>query len=660
MKFKKNWLLPHIDKEETLRISEKFNVSPLVAKILCARGFDDDSIANFLCNDMQFLYDPFLLNDMQKAVERLNEAISNGEKVAVYGDYDVDGITATYIMYDYLNGLLQDCIYYIPSRLDEGYGINNDAIDKLKAQNVSLIVTVDVGITAISEVEYAKSIGIDIIITDHHELKDELPDAIAVVNPKIRSANYPFDALAGVGVAFKLIYAHSGLNIETLQKYGDMVAIGTVADMVPLFGENRFIASVGIERLRRTSNKGLRAVMSVAGISQDGISSSDISFAIAPRLNAAGRMTHAGEAVDLLLEKDTKKAYILAEKLDACNRERQSLEQEIFLEATDIIEKNKLYENNFIKVANKGWAHGVIGIVSSKITDKYYKPSAVVSINEDGSGKASGRSIKGINLFDILNTCSENLVKFGGHELAAGFTVKPGEADDFYKKIISKISAIMTDEIATPYIEIDCLIEPDDINLSQVNSLHILEPYGIGNRSPVFCMTDILIDSVRYTQNGKHAFLTCSKNGLSFELPAFSMTDTIKNFEKGDFINVAGTLGTNTFKGTTKAQFVIRDIKFSEKARMISRKNLETVFSAIRPRLIDSNCVISYDEYIPCDRYEKHKTDNPKTETILKVFEELKIIDITYKEDKLIISKGINFFEKNDLFSSKTFREFNV
>ncbi len=652
--------MPHIESDEALRISEKFNVPHIVAKILCARGFSDEAIEGFLCNDMHFLYNPFLLNDMQKAVDRINEAACNGEKVAVYGDYDVDGITATYIMYDYLCGIFTDCIYYIPNRLDEGYGINTDAIDKLKDQNVSLIITVDVGITAISEVEYAKSLGIDVIITDHHELKDEIPDAVAVINPKIRNANYPFDALAGVGVAFKLIYAHSGLNMEIVNKYSDMAAIGTIADMVPLFDENRFIASLGIEKLRHTSNKGLRAIMSVAGISQENLSSADISFAIAPRLNAAGRMTHAGEAVELLLGKDTKEAYARAEELDACNRERQNLEQEIFSEATHIIEKNKLYENNFIMVTKEGWAHGVIGIVSSKITDKYYKPSAVVSINEDGSGKASGRSIKGINLFEVLNTCSDNLTKFGGHELAAGFTVKPGEADIFYKKINSKISEFLTDEIATPYIEIDCVIEPEDVNLEQVESLHILEPYGIGNRSPVFCMEDVIVESIRYTQNGKHAFLTCSKNGITMEFPAFSMTDTIKGFGKGDYVHIAGTLGVNTFRGTTKAQFVIRDIKFSEKSKMISRKNLETVFSAIKSEIMNGDCIIPMDKDIPCDRYEKHKPDNPKISTILRVFEELKIINISRKNDEYIISKGINFFEKNDLFSSETFRKFNV
>lgn len=660
MKIRKKWLFPQIDNDKALRISEKFNVSPLVAKILCARGLSDNSIRDFLCIDESFFYNPFLLNDMEQAVKRLDKAISNREKVAVYGDYDVDGITATYIMYDYLKTYLPDCIYYIPNRLNEGYGMNNDAIDKLKEMNVSLIVTVDVGITAIAEVEYAKSLGIETIITDHHELKETLPEAVAVINPKIRNSDYPFESLAGVGVAFKLIYAHSGMKNEIISRYCDIVAIGTIADMVPLLGENRYVTALGIEKLRHTSNKGLKAIMSVAGISQEDISSSDISFSIAPRINAAGRMANAVKAVDLLLETDLQKAYIKAEELDALNKERQSLEQNIFNEATNIIEENRLYEKNCIIVAKEGWAHGVIGIVSSKITDKYYKPSAVISINEDGSGKASGRSIKGINLFDVLNTCTDRLSRFGGHELAAGFTVKPGEITSFYNEIDSTLEKMITKEIATPTISIDCVIEPEDINLSEIEKLRILEPYGIGNKGPVFYLKDLRIDSVRYTQNAKHAFLSVSKNGCNLELPAFSMTDTVKDFGTGDYIDVVGTMGTNTFKGITRPQFVIREIDFSPSCGKVTRRNLEVIFKSIKNHIVDGERAFCDDDVIRCEVNETHKFSNPKIATALKVFEELDILNISKSDNKTIISKGPRFFDKNDLCQSLTFRNFSL
>lgn len=639
--------MPDIDKGNALRISELMNVSPLVAKVLASRGFKYEDAKDFVQISDNSFYDPFLLNDMGKAVDRINSAIENHEKIVVYGDYDVDGITATYILYDYLKSLGADVIYYIPDRIDEGYGMNNSAIDSLKQQRINLIVTVDVGVTAVSEVEYASEVGIDVIVTDHHSLKETLPNAIAVVNPKIKKAGYPFDALAGVGVAFKLIYALSGLDKTVFDKYCDIVAIGTIADMVPLKSENRYIAAKGIEKLKSTSNVGLRALMDIAGIDSENISSTDISFGIAPRLNAAGRMSDAAQSVELLLETNPEVARTKATNLDACNRERQTEEQKIFDEAIKIIADKNLDRDNFILVENEGWAHGIIGIVSSKLTERFYKPSAVVSINPDGSGKASGRSIKGINLFETLSNCSEELVKFGGHELAAGFTVKPNKIEDFRKKINNYVGTLLTKEISTPYIKVDCVISPKDIRLDTISELKTLEPYGIDNKMPTFCMENLKIHSIRYTQNKKHAFIAVMSGKKRIEMPAFGIADTVMQFAPGDTISVVGIMNINNYRSALRPQFIIQDIHSS--SQMVCRIELARIFSDIKKHLANGEIVV-----------EEHTIINDKFITALEVFSELDILETSLNDDILTIKKGVNFHKKNNLEDSSTYREFTT
>ncbi len=655
----KKWLLPKTDKLSALRISEELNVSPLVANILCARGFDFEDAEKFLFMDNSCFHDPFSLNDMKKAVNRINLAIKQKEKIAVYGDYDVDGITATFILYDYLKASGANVIYYIPDRIDEGYGINYKAIDTLKSQNANLIITVDVGITAIDEVEYAKTKEIDIIVTDHHTLKETIPDAVAVVNPKITSAGYPFDALAGVGVAFKLVYALSGLSPEIFDRYADIAAIGTIADMVPLRGENRYIASRGINALRKTRNKGLKALMSVSGITKEEVSSSDISFSVAPRLNAAGRISHASRSVELLLEKDDVLAMENAIELDSCNKERQQEEQLIFTEAMEIIERKGLMKNDFIVVAKKGWAHGIIGIVSSKITEKFYRPSAVVSINDDGSGKASGRSIQGINLFNALSECQSCLKRFGGHELAAGFTVKEGMLGKFDEMMNEYASSHITDDNKHPTIKIDSFINLSDISLENANSLKVMEPYGIDNRTPILCIENVRISSVRFTQNGKHAFITVTSDGASRELPAFSMADTIREFCIGDIVSVVGTLGINSYKGMVQPQFVVRDIKYSSKDITISRDELKAIFAHIKSKLNNGNNVLCNENFLHIDEARQIKVKNPKIRVALEIFEELGILNISDTENGFIINAGNNFSAKAELTNSKTYLKYN-
>ena len=359
------------DREKAIRISKEHNISPLIASVILSRGIADDDIKSYILKDSSQFYDPFLINGMTKAVEYIKNAINLKTKIAVYGDYDVDGITSTYIVYDYLKSLGADIMYYIPDRADEGYGVNNSAIDFLKDKGIGLVITVDVGITAVEETLYAKENGIDFIITDHHTPKDSLPDAVAVINPKINGNKYPNTELAGVGVAFKLVYALSGCDALVMKKYSEAAAIGTIADMVPLKGENRFIASYGLENLKSTENIGLSALIDVAGIEKSQITSSNISFGLAPRINAAGRIASAGVSVDLLLETNKERATEIASCLDEDNKVRQAEEHRILEEAEEIINRDKLYDDNVIVVAKEDWHHGVIGIVSSKITEKY-------------------------------------------------------------------------------------------------------------------------------------------------------------------------------------------------------------------------------------------------------------------------------------------------
>jgi len=647
--------MPKFNHSEALRISDELNVSLLVANVLCARGFEFEDAKNFLTMDSTSFHDPFLLNDMQKAISRIEDAINKKERIAIFGDYDVDGITSTYILFDYLKSLGADTIYYIPDRIAEGYGINTKAIDTLKSQNVNLIVTVDVGITAVDEVEYAKKCGIDIILTDHHTLKDTLPDAVAVINPKITKSGYPFDALAGVGVAFKLVYALSGLNKEIFDRYCDIAAIGTIADMVPLKDENRYIASRGIELLKNTQNQGLLAIMSVAGIVPSEVSSSDISFALAPRLNAAGRISHASQSVMLLEETDKTTAVNRAIELDSCNRERQMEEQKIFNEAMEIIESKNLANNAFILVAKEGWAHGIIGIVSSKITEKFYRPSAIVSINNDGTAKASSRSIRGINLFQALSGCSDELLRFGGHELAAGFTVQNDRIEAFNAAMNNYISPLLTDDIKTPTIEIDTIAELKDINLENAYEIKKLEPYGIENKMPILCLEDLTISSIRYTQNKKHAFITVNKDGITKEFPAFSMADTIKDFSAGDLVSVVGSLGVNSFRGTVQAQFIIRDIKYSDLNLSITKDELGCIFTDIKHKLECGINLFEYNTPIFVSSSMRLKIKNPKILKALDVFAELNILEISYQNEGINISKGLNFSTKTNLSDSKTF-----
>ncbi len=651
----KKWIVLDYDREKAVQISKKYNISPLIASVILNRGItSDEAIAGFISKDKSSFHDPYLLSGMNTAVSFIKKAVSDKRKIAVYGDYDVDGITSCYIVFDYLKSIDADVMYYIPDRASEGYGVNKNAIDELKQKGVSLIITVDVGITAVEEALYAKECGLDIIITDHHTPKEHLPDAIAVINPKKDGDMYPNKELAGVGVAYKLIYAMSGCDDEILRKYSQAAAIGTIADMVPLRDENRFIASYGLNELKTSSNVGLNALIEISGINKSRISSANISFALAPRLNAAGRISSATSSVELFLEKDKSRAVKMAIELEDANKIRQSEEHTILEEAEEIIQRDKLYNDNIIIVAKENWHHGVIGIVSSKITEKYYKPSAVISINEDGSAKASGRSVAGFNLFDALSSCNEYLTKFGGHELAAGFSLEKENINIFRKKINEYSKDILTEEMLTPKLIIDGIIPPEDISCSTAEQIDILEPFGIGNRTPLFAVNDALVKSNRVHKTKKHSFFTLEKNRVRFDAPAFNTCEDVASICEGEYICAAGNLNINSFRGIDTVQFVIRDIK--SEADSPSDDELRSIFAAIRDYVSKSIFRFKLNDLKKQLMQKGLNTEISKIKTALIIFKELELVISNIQNSNITIKRGKNFYSKCELEGSATYR----
>lgn len=661
MSIHKKWICNDCDNDLALSISHKFGVSHLVAKILVNRGITaDDEIRDFLFADEKQFLDPFLLSGMQAAADRIKKAVAESEMIAVYGDYDVDGITSTYIVYDYLKSIGASVIYYIPDRASEGYGLNNSAIDLLCEKQTTLIITVDVGINAFLEVGYAASKGIDVIVTDHHTPGNVLPSAVAVINPKLPGNVYPNCNLAGVGVAFKLVYAISGCDKLILDKYCPFACIGTIADMVPLVGENRFIASYGLEKMKHTLNIGLKALLEVSGIDISLITSSSISFALAPRLNAAGRIATAENSVRLFACNNKDEAIKIAKELDEGNKLRQNTEQEIIEEALKMIDENKLYEDDVIVVAKEGWHHGVIGIVASKITDKFYKPCTVISLGSDGCAKASGRSISGFNLFDALSACEDLLTKFGGHELAAGFSLDCDKVDVFRKRINEYAKLILTKDILTPVLNIDAEIDSKELNLKTAYELKILEPHGVGNKTPVLCVKDANVANVKLHRGGKHAFVTFEKGRNSFTSPAFNMADRADNFSCGDVLDLAGTLSVNNYRGIENMQFITRDI-LPAQASELNVENMRCVFVILKDYIKAGRHKFKLDD-LSHDLKSKYlrRFSNKRLKMSLEILSDAQVIYSEFRGDSVYVSEGKNFNTKTDLEKCPTYQKYST
>ena len=532
--------------------------APLTAMILSARGIEDARQAHAYLGCDAPLDDPFLMKDMDLAAGRVGLAMTRGEKIAVFGDYDVDGITATCLLTDFLRRHGANCVWYIPGRLEEGYGLNPIAIRQLHADGVKLIVTVDCGITAVEEARLCASLGIDLVITDHHECKDTLPAAAAVVDPHRPGCGYPHRNLSGVGVAFKLAAALCGSQEDVLTAYSDMVCLGTVADVMPLQGENRVFVSRGLDALRHTNRPGIAALMRESGCAPDTVNSSSIGFILAPRINAAGRMGKIELAVELFLTDDPERAGQLARALCELNRQRQAVESEIYQQAISMLPQGKPPEA--IVLADETWHQGVVGIVASRIAEEYCCPTFLICLDGE-RGKASSRSFGGFNLFSSLTTLSPLLESYGGHELAAGFTISKNQIPEFRNQICRLAGAYYRDDVPRTVLDIDCAIPPEMLTLKGIDSLSILEPCGNGCPKPVLMMKKLAVERITMVGGGRHMRLRLRCGQYSLNAIYFSATPETASIQAGDLVDVAFTPQINEYRGERSVQMNILDIR---------------------------------------------------------------------------------------------------
>jgi single-stranded-DNA-specific exonuclease len=710
----KIWVTRELDEAAVLRIAAEIGCSKTLAALIYNRGFTEPSDAKeFLEKSQEILHDPFLFNGMDLACARIVRALNEGEKITIYGDYDVDGVTSVSILYLYLKSKGASVDYYIPSRKGEGYGVSSEAIDTLLARGTTLIITVDTGVTALNEVNYAQTLGIDVVVTDHHECTDELPNAVAVINPKRHDTTYPFANLAGVGVAFKLLCALEATleNIsitdatrKVAYSYSDLAAIGTVADVMPVIDENRIIISLGLAIAEKTKNVGLRELIDVCkngegkSVKQRGtkkISSGFVGFTVAPRINAAGRIAIADHAVQLFLETDTQRAKILAERLCEYNKERQHMENLIADEAYACVENGDEYKDKGILVLDGNtWNSGVIGIVSSRVSERYYLPSILITFedNDDPTspeaiGKGSGRSVGGMNLVGALNYCSDLLEKYGGHELAAGLSIKRKNLPLFKERINEYAREYFKNVLPQNNLNIDYEIAFDELSLSLAREISHLEPYGVSNPTPVFASYGLTLTGITPVGMNRHLKLTleCEKKKINSML--FSKTPAELDLTWGDTVDIAYTIDINEFNGIESLQVNIKDIRLSQTTRELEArldseycgvKSGETTLSAddIIPSRDEFGYVYqylqtsarygkSYYRYLKLlddiSDYNKRRAfdiepnyNYTKIKTIIKVFRELNVVSIDEIDDfsfefKFLSSKIKTSLDKSNI-----------
>jgi single-stranded-DNA-specific exonuclease len=556
----KVWKVKKYDDEYIHMIMKKFNISKILAKLVVARGIKLEDIEGFLYGTLEYIKDPYLIKDMEKFVERVKIAKKEKEKICIYGDYDVDGITSTVIMYKFLTNLGLEVSYYLPDRLTEGYGVNKGAIDNIKKTGATLVITVDCGIKSIEEVLYAKSIGVDFCITDHHECGEIIPEAYCIINPKQKDDNSYFKMHAGVGVAFKCIMALAkeyNLKNESYLKYLDIVAIGTISDIVPMVDENRIISKYGLKQIKETKNIGLRELLNV--IKFKDVDSIMISYLMAPRINACGRMGDANIAVKLLLSKDVNEAKMLANKLDELNTNRQVVEKHIFEHAIKMIEENNLNDKHSIVLYDSSWHNGVIGIVASRLVGIYFKPVILIT-KENNKISGSGRCPSGFSLYDSVEKCSKYVSQFGGHELAVGFSIEEENIENFrecFEKIASNYSNILNEEL----IDVDMEIIREDLNSQLLRDIRFLKPYGQSNKTPMFLYKNLKVKALRTLKEDKHLKLTLQDGKFLIDAIAFAQGSRKDEILVGDMIDVITQVELNTYNGNRIIQFIVQDFK---------------------------------------------------------------------------------------------------
>lgn len=573
----RKWEVRPLDKERAAAFAQTYGVPFFLAMLMNIRGLDDAAHLREFLGEGEPLSDPFLLKDMDKAAARITRAVDNMEKIAVYGDYDADGVTSTAMLYSYLETRGADVIFYIPQREGEGYGMNIGAVEYLKEKGVSLIVTVDNGISSVQEVARANELGIDVVVTDHHRPQEILPDAVAVVDAYRPDDTSPYKHFSGVGIAFKLLMAledGAGDVEDLLEAYSDLAAIGTIGDIVPLTGENRTLIRAGLERLSQSDRPGVQALLENAGIAGKALTSTNVAFTLVPRINATGRMGAPERAVRLLISGYEEEAEVLSEEICADNEERRRVEAEIAEAAFADIEAKGYMKDRVVVVDGENWHHGVIGIVASRVTERCGKPCMIISRGET-EAKGSGRSIEGFSLFEAICACGDLLVKFGGHPMAAGITLKPENIEAFRKRI-NQYAAEHFPQMPTQTVTLDCKLNPAALSVSMAQSLTQLEPFGNGNPQPVFGLFNMELSNVTPVGGGGHLRLTLEKNGAVITAMRFNTKPEELPYHIGDKIDLAVQLEAREFRGQPSLTVIVRDMKF---AAFNTEKNIASLAS---------------------------------------------------------------------------------
>lgn len=669
----RKWELRRRDKEKAEAVSRELGVSRIVADILAARGMEaTEDAREFLSYENSFA-DPFILKDMDKAVERINRALELGEKICIYGDYDCDGITSTALLYSYFESIGADICYYIPDREKEGYGLNKRAVKAIKKFGAELIVTVDNGIAAGEEIDYAAELGVDVVVTDHHKQKSELPRAVAVVDPHRTDESGNLAEFAGVGVAFKLVCAlENDDGFGVLERYGDLIAIGTVADITPLKEENRFIVKRGLELIENTENAGIRAIMEIGGLTDKKITSESIGFGIAPRINSAARLGDPKQALTLLLCDDEEYAAEIAQELEELSLSRKEEDKRIMEEVERIIkEKPEILYQRVMVIWGEGWHNGVIGITAAKILEKYGKPCILISINGE-EAKGSARSIEGFSIIDAISSCGDKLLRYGGHAMAAGLTVKT-EALEAFCEGIQQYAEENYEEMPQYVQRIDRLLHPSEITVGEISKLSALEPFGCANESPVFAMRKLTVEGIYPIGDNKHIRLKLGRDGTAVSAVYFGVTAKNFPFKVGEVVDIAVACSINEYNGEERVTVRILDIRLSElrqemifdgkaayekycKSGILDKENIpdREDFSVIYKYLRNCNGYrFGYERL--CERVSGEGINYCKMRLILDVFADEGLIEIT-NEDGTEIIEVAKYEGRADIFNSEEYK----
>jgi single-stranded-DNA-specific exonuclease len=562
---KKRWTYQEAEEAEVEALQTQLNIHPVICKLLVHRNINTfDKAKDFFRPNLEHLHNPFLMKDMDIAIERIEKAITKNERILIYGDYDVDGTTAVSLVYSYFKDISDKIVYYIPDRYTEGYGISFKGIDFAEENNVTLMIALDCGIKAHDKISYAKEKGIDFIICDHHLPGDTLPEAVAILDPKRSDCNYPFDDLSGCGIGFKLIQAYSqknNLDAEKIYNQLDLVAVSIASDLVSVIGENRILAKFGVDKINTNPRAGFKALMSELKLNRN-LDITDLVFIIGPRINAAGRIAHGSEAVTLLIEEDYEMALEKTKKIQQNNTDRKTLDKDITEEAFAMIDTNEvLIHKKSTVLYQEHWHKGVIGIVASRLIEKYHRPTIVLA-SSNGKAVGSGRSVPGFDLHDAIDACSEHLVQFGGHKYAAGLTIELDKIDDFKTAFDKVVSERITDEQLIPQIEIDAEIELTDINEKFFNIIEQMGPFGPGNMRPVFVTKNVYDTGYSKVLNGNHLKLNILKDGQNPKNGiGFGMGDYMKIIENKETYDICFQLYANVWNGQTKIEFRLKDLR---------------------------------------------------------------------------------------------------